>query len=129
MKLAVRSLLLLALLAASLLGFGADKKNAVPAKVVDAVFKTPKGAPGSAEGETQSQRFVYRVTNVSDPKLDAASPEAKQLSTSLQESYADDIIGEYIARLENDFGVTLNQSALNQVIGGGPANTSSPRDY
>jgi len=94
----------------------------VPAKVVDAVFKTPKGVAGSAEGDAQTQRFVYRVTEVIDPKLDAAAPEAKQLSTTLQNSYADDIFGEYIARLENEYGVTINQSALNQVIGGGTAN-------
>ena len=31
----------------------------------------------------------------------------------------DDFVSEYIVRLENDFGVTVNQSALNQVIGGG----------
>ena len=93
-----------------------------PAKLVEAVFKTAKGTPGSAEGDAQTQRFVYRVTDVIDPKLDAASPEAKQLSTTLQNAYADDIIGEYIARLENDHGVTINQSALNQVVGGGTAN-------
>jgi peptidyl-prolyl cis-trans isomerase D len=94
----------------------------VPAKVVDDVFKTPKGAPGSAEGEAPTQRFVYRVTDVIDPKFDAAAPEAKQLLTSLQNSFADDIIGEYIGRLENDYGVAINQLALNQVIGGGTAN-------
>jgi peptidyl-prolyl cis-trans isomerase D len=94
----------------------------IPAKAVDAVFKTAKGAAGSTEGETQNQRFVYRVTDVIDPKLDAASPEAKQLSTTLQSSYADDIIGEYIARIENEYGVTLNEQALNQVVGGGAAN-------
>jgi peptidyl-prolyl cis-trans isomerase D len=94
----------------------------VPAKVVDAVFKVAKGAPGSAEGETQTQRFVFRVTEVIDPSLDANSPEAKQLTTSLQSSYSDDMIGQYIARLENDYGVSINQSALNQVIGGGTAN-------
>jgi peptidyl-prolyl cis-trans isomerase D len=94
----------------------------IPAKVVDAVFKTAKGTPGSTEGENQTQRYVYRVTDVIDPKLDTASPEAKQLLTSLQSSFVDDIFSEYIARLENDFGVTLNQSALNQVIGGGTAN-------
>jgi len=94
----------------------------VPAKVVDAVFKTAKGAPGSAEGETQTQRFVFRVTEVIAPPLDANSPEAKQLTTTLQNSYSDDILGEYVLRLENDYGVSINQSALNQVIGGGTAN-------
>jgi peptidyl-prolyl cis-trans isomerase D len=94
----------------------------VPAKVVEAVFKTPKGEIGSSEGEAQTQRVIYRVTEVIDPTLDANSPEATQLATTLQSSYADDIIGEYIARLEADYGVAINQSALNQVIGGGTAN-------
>jgi peptidyl-prolyl cis-trans isomerase D len=94
----------------------------VPAKVVDAVFKTPKGAPGNSEGETQTQRFVFRVTEVIAPSLDATSPEAKQLTTSLQNSYSDDLLGEYILRIENDYGVSINQQALNQVIGGGTGN-------
>jgi len=94
----------------------------VPAKVVDAAFKIAKGAPGSSEGETQTQRFVFRVTDVIAPPLDTNSPEVKQLTTTLQNSYSDDMIGQYIARLENDYGVSINQSALNQVIGGGTAN-------
>ncbi len=59
------------------------------------------------------------MTEVTDPKLDPASPEAKQLITSLQNSYADDIIGEYIGRLESDYGIVINQQALSQIIGGG----------
>jgi hypothetical protein len=37
----------------------------------------------------------------------------------LQNSYTNDLVGEYIGRLENDFGVTVNPAALNQVTGGG----------
>jgi hypothetical protein len=36
----------------------------------------------------------------------------------LQNSYADDIIGEYIGKLEADMGVKINQQALGQVVGG-----------
>ena len=100
----------------------ASRPGFIPAKAVDAVFKTPKDAAGTAEGDSQTQRFVYRVTDVIDPTLDPASPQSKQLSTTLQNSFADDIIGEYLGRLENEIGVTLNQSAVNQVIGGGTAN-------
>lgn len=89
-----------------------------PAKLVEAAFKTPKDTPGSAVGDQESTRFVFRVTEVSDPKLDPASAGAKQISTTLQSSYADDIIGAYVTRLENEFGVTLNQQAIIQVIGG-----------
>jgi peptidyl-prolyl cis-trans isomerase D len=92
-----------------------------PAKLVEAVFKTPKGAPAETEGDSQTQRFVFRVIDVIDPTLDAASAETKQLSTTLQNSYADDIIGEYIGKLEADMGVKINQQALGQVVGGGTA--------
>ncbi|MFZ0845827.1 MAG: SurA N-terminal domain-containing protein [Pseudolabrys sp.] len=94
----------------------------VPAKLVEAAFKTPKDVPTITDGNTETERFVFRVTEVTDPKLDAASPEAKQLSATLQNSYADDIIGEYIGRLETDLGVSINQAAFNQVVGGGSAN-------
>lgn len=91
----------------------------VPAKLIDAAFRTAKDAPGIADGEQQTERYVFRVTAVTDPKFDPASPEAKQLTTSLQNAYADDIIGEYIGRLEADYGISINQQALNQVVGGG----------
>ena len=90
-----------------------------PAKLIDAVFKTPKGAPGVAEGDTPTQRFVYRVIDVIEPTLDEASPETKQLSSTLQNSYADDIIGEYLGKIQADIGISINQQALSQVIGGG----------
>jgi peptidyl-prolyl cis-trans isomerase D len=91
---------------------------ATPAKLIDAVFKTAKGSAGAAEGDKETQRFVYRVTEVTVPTFEADSLQGKSLASALQNSYADDIIGEYIGRLESDYGVTINQEALNQVIGG-----------
>ena len=88
-----------------------------PAKLVEAAFKTPKGVPASAVGDQETTRFVFRVTDVMDPPLDPIA--SKQLTTLLQNSYSDDIVGAYVSRLENEFGVTFNQQALNQVIGGG----------
>jgi peptidyl-prolyl cis-trans isomerase D len=91
----------------------------VPAKVVDVVFRTPKGAPGTAEGEKPTERFIFRVTDVVDPTLDASSPQSKAINDTLQNSYVDDIVNEFIGRLENDFGVNVNPAALNQATGGG----------
>jgi peptidyl-prolyl cis-trans isomerase D len=89
-----------------------------PAKLVEAAFKTPKGVPASAEGDQETSRFIFDVTEVTDPKPDQASAGYKQISTTLQNSYADDLVGAYVTKLENDFGVTINQQALIQVIGG-----------
>jgi peptidyl-prolyl cis-trans isomerase D len=90
-----------------------------PAKLIDAVFKAQKGTAAATEGDSQTQRFVFRVIDVVEPTLDEASPETKQLSSTLQNSYADDIIGEYIGQLEAEYGVKINQQALSQVVGGG----------
>ena len=91
----------------------------VPAKVVEAVFKTAKGAAAASEGDNDTTRIVFVVTDVTAPAFDANAAAVKAMTTQLQNSYADDIIGQYIARIESDIGVTLNQSALNQVVGGG----------
>jgi peptidyl-prolyl cis-trans isomerase D len=95
--------------------------STVPDKLVAAVFSTAKGAPGTAGGDKETQRFVFRVIEVTVPAFDAKSFEGRRLTEALTNSYADDLAGEYITRLENDYGVHINQGALNQVIGGGPA--------
>jgi peptidyl-prolyl cis-trans isomerase D len=91
----------------------------IPAKTIEAVFRTPKGTPASAEGGKETERFVFRVTDVVDPPFEAGTPQGQAITTTLQNSYTDDLVSEYITRLENDFGVTINPSALNQVVGGG----------
>jgi peptidyl-prolyl cis-trans isomerase D len=91
----------------------------VPAKTIEAVFRTPKGIPASAEGGKETERFVFRVTDIIDPPFEAGTPQGQAITTTLQNSYTDDLVGEYIGRLENDFGVTVNPAALNQATGGG----------
>ena len=91
----------------------------LPVKVTDAAFKLAKDAPASVEGDTPAARYVLVVTAVTDPAFDANTPESKQMAASLQNSFADDIVGQYIAKIEAEIGVTLNQAALNQVVGGG----------
>ena len=91
----------------------------IPAKAIEAVFRTPKGIPASAEGGKETERFVFVVTDVVNPPFEAGTPQGQAITTTLQSSYTDDLVGEYINRLENEFGVTVNPSALNQVTGGG----------
>ncbi|HYC18099.1 MAG TPA: SurA N-terminal domain-containing protein [Pseudolabrys sp.] len=92
----------------------------VPAKVVESAFRTPKGVPASVEGDKETDRVVYRVTEIVDPAFDASSAQGKAIADTLQNSYSEDLVTEYIVRLENDLGVSINPTALNQVVGGGP---------
>ena len=61
---------------------------------------------------------MFVITDITDPKLDPASPAMKSVSDTLLRSFADDMLGEYVTRLESDLGVNINQQALNQIIGG-----------
>ncbi len=97
-------------------GKPADK---LPAALVAAAFTTPKDGSGSTEGDSQTQRYVFRVTAVTEPAFDFASPQGKAIMSTLQNSYTDDITAEYVSRLESQFGVEVDQAAINQVIGSG----------
>jgi peptidyl-prolyl cis-trans isomerase D len=91
-----------------------------PAKLVAAAFKTPKDVAGSTEGDKETERYVFKITQVTDPKADPDSAEAKAVAEQLHTAYADDLVGEYIAQLEREIGVSINQAALRQVVGGEP---------
>lgn len=88
----------------------------VPAKVADAVFKTAKGGAGSSEGDKADTRIVFTVTDVTVPEADAA--QMKQIATALTGAYGEDLVNQYVSRLEKDVGVRINEQALNQVTGG-----------
>ena len=89
---------------------------------VDAAFRVAKDAVGKAEGGQPGEQTVFRVTDIVVPSLDAASDESKRTLETLNRGLSEDIFAEYIAYLESEVGVTINQGALNQVVSGG-ANT------
>ncbi len=86
---------------------------------VDAVFRTAKDGAGKADGAQAGEQIVFRVTDIVVPSLDKASEEAKRAVQSLNRGLSEDILAEYLAWLEREIGITINQSALNQVISGG----------
>jgi peptidyl-prolyl cis-trans isomerase D len=86
---------------------------------VDAVFRTAKDAAGKTEGAQPPAEVVFRVTDIVVPSLDMASEDAKRALETLNRGLSEDILTEYKAWLESDIGVTINQSALNQVVSGG----------
>jgi len=89
------------------------------ASAVDAVFRTAKEAAGKADAATPPEQVVFRVTDIVVPKLDPESQDAKRIAETLDRGLSEDLYAEYIAYLEREIGVTINQSALNQVVSGG----------
>jgi len=105
--------------------FGLQRGQAVaglPASVSDAAFKVGKDEFGVADSDNGDRRYIFRVTEISVPPINPQGASPDQLKANLQASYADDLIGQYLARLESDLGVRINQQAVNQVVGGQTSN-------
>lgn len=95
------------------------KSGFTPPRLVQMAFATPKDVPGVTQGQKETEYYVFKVTKVTDPAFKPAMPGPQEIADQLKNAYADDIIGAYIAKVENDMGVSINQTALNQVVGGG----------
>jgi peptidyl-prolyl cis-trans isomerase D len=94
----------------------------ISAKVLTAAFHTAKDSHGSAEGDKPSEWLVFRVTGVTDPKLDANSADAKRFADVVKRQETDDIYGQYVTWLEDELGTSINRAALAQALSGGGNN-------
>ena len=95
--------------------------NAAPPfsnRSVEAIFRTPEGGYGTAEAAQAAEQVVFRVTDVTVPPVDEESEETKKLRDTLARSFSEDIFGEYLAYLQRQVGVAINESALKQIVTG-----------
>ncbi len=89
----------------------------ISARALDEIFRAPKDAVAVADGATPTERIVFRVNEITMPTFDPESAEAKRIDEALRRSLQEELLNQYIARLEKEIGVTINQAALNQVNG------------
>jgi peptidyl-prolyl cis-trans isomerase D len=89
----------------------------LPARVIAQIFRTAKDAVGSSEGRTATERVIFRVTDIKVPTFDAGSATAKSIIDQLKGAYNEELLSQYVGRLENDLGTTINQAAIAQAVG------------
>lgn len=94
----------------------------LPPGLIAAVFRTAKGAAAQANGQTDTERFVFRVTDTKMPPADLSSDSAKKLKESLQRALTDEQLGQYVTRLEKNIGTSINEAAFAQITGSGNNN-------
>ncbi|MBQ8103383.1 MAG: SurA N-terminal domain-containing protein [Afipia sp.] len=97
-----------------------DAKD-IPERLVAAVFRTPKDGVGQTEGSGASEWIVFKVTDVVVPPVDMASEDVKKLTESLRRAQMEEQLTAYIAKLETDIGVTINQNAFAVATGASAA--------
>jgi peptidyl-prolyl cis-trans isomerase D len=98
------------------------------AAATEKLFVTPKDAAAGADAEQPGDQVVFRVTDIVVPKTDMNSAEAKTIAQALNRSLSDDIFSQYIAKVENEIGVTINRNAVSQVVTGNSNNVSDDPD-
>ncbi|WP_112663358.1 SurA N-terminal domain-containing protein [Microvirga flavescens] len=92
-------------------------KDDLTAEVVNRIFAVPVSKAGNAANGV-SNRVVFKVTSAAVPPLAADSQEAKTITDQLRTAMSDDLIAQYVAQIRQDLGVTINQTAMRQAIGG-----------
>jgi peptidyl-prolyl cis-trans isomerase D len=96
---------------------GIKRGNTPPplsAAAVADVFRAPKDGVGTVEGPTPAERIVFRVSDVKVPPLDTESADSKRIDEALRQRNAEDIIAQYVTRLRDDVGVSVNYNLLSQ---------------
>ena len=93
-------------------------------RIAEAVFHTPKDAFATADGDDPNQWIVFQVTDVNTPALDSKSPDGERIAQTVQRDLSDDLVGQYVARLEDDLGASVNSAVLAQATGNGAPDTN-----
>ena len=96
----------------------------LPPRVIAAVFRTAKDAFGSSDADQPTEWVVFRVTDITTPKFDAASPEIKRIAELIKKQESDEILEQYLAWLASDLGLSVNQAAFAQALGGSGPDTN-----
>jgi peptidyl-prolyl cis-trans isomerase D len=95
----------------------------ISARMTDAIFHTAKDSYGVARADDPTQWIVFRVADIKTPALDPEAADAKTNALTLQHQLTDDVMGQYVTRVEDDLGTSINAAALAQAMGNG---TSTP---
>ena len=94
-----------------------DNNGVLPPDALSVLFRTAKGAAASAEGKAPNERIVFVTSAITTPAFDPASPAVKQLDGNLRTQIANDFYSQYIAKVRDDLGVSIDQAALADALG------------
>jgi peptidyl-prolyl cis-trans isomerase D len=89
------------------------------ADAVSQVFAVHVGKAGSAALDNGQQRVIFQVNAATVPPFITTTPEAIQLDQRVRNAVQDDLLTEYVAQVQKDLGVTVNQQALRTALGSG----------
>jgi peptidyl-prolyl cis-trans isomerase D len=90
---------------------GASVQN-LGGNAVDAAFRLAKGESDRTTADQPGEWIVFTLTDITTPAFDPNAAETKKLREDLQRAQGDEQTAAFIARIENDIGVKINEQAF-----------------
>jgi len=85
---------------------------------VQQAFALPKGGATSAASADGKARIILRVVDIA-PAPPPTPEQTARLNEELARQMQSDVLAEYVSGLETRFGLSVNDEALKQALGGG----------
>lgn len=85
--------------------------------VVERIYSVHVGKAATATG-AKGERIVFKVLDATVPPFDADDPVLKQVAGQFQTALSEDIALQYLARLQQDAGISINAAIMRNVVGG-----------
>ncbi len=86
-------------------------------QAIVAVFNQPDHGAGAAGAP--GGRMVFQILETATPEFNADTDANREMAKQLKAVIADDLLTEYVQRLQKDFGVRINEAAVRAATGGG----------
>lgn len=83
---------------------------------VRAVFAVAEGGTGVVVGPAEDTQIVFKVTEVFEPAGADANSVPEDAQKSFASGMADDMLDQLVAKLQAEYGVTVNRSAIEQAL-------------
>jgi peptidyl-prolyl cis-trans isomerase D len=83
---------------------------------VAAIFGVTEGGSGLVAAPTGDAQIVFKVTEVFEPAGADASSVPEDAQKSFASGMADDLLDQLVAKLQGEYGVTVNRSAIEQAL-------------
>lgn len=89
----------------------------LPAPAVTRVYSVRVGAVASVANG--NERIVFKVNDAVIPAFDPEDQSIKAIEPQLRNTLTEDILSQYIARVQDELGVSINEAAVRLAVGGG----------
>jgi peptidyl-prolyl cis-trans isomerase D len=83
---------------------------------VAAIFGVAEGGSGVVAAPTGDAQIVFKVAEVFEPAGADASSVPEDAQKSFASGMADDLLDQLVAKLQGEYGVTVNRSAIEQAL-------------